>query len=281
MRKLLNADLSRIKKENIFWLCLIVMYIGSVVFGWMNFSTTLLYDERFLQDTIYVEDILFNLFPMMGAVCAVFISLHIGAEYEHDTIRNKLAVGHTRLELYTSNLIACTAASLAICLGMLLISGIFGYIFFKKFYLSWQELSFMILCCILVTAAFSAIFVSLATTIPNRAISVTISVVIFFLLVFVASFIGTRLMEGQMTYENMTITMDGIQYGDLVENPAYVSGIRRTVYEFIYDFLPTGQAKAMNGMNFDRCTRWPITSAVVLVVSTVLGYYSFCKKDIK
>lgn len=139
----------------------------------------------------------------------------------------------------------------------------------------------MILCCILVTAAFSAIFVSLATTIPNRAISVTISVVIFFLLVFVASFIGTRLMEGQMTYENMTITMDGIQYGDLVENPAYVSGIRRTVYEFIYDFLPTGQAKAMNGMNFDRCTRWPITSAVVLVVSTVLGYYSFCKKDIK
>ena len=39
--------------------------------------------------------------------------------------------------------------------------------------------------------------------------------------------------------------------------------------------------KMVYAYDFDRYTRWPFTSAVVLVVSTVLGYYSFSKKDIK
>lgn len=91
----------------------------------------------------------------------------------------------------------------------------------------------------------------------------------------------SALLEAEMTYDNITITMDGVQYGDLIPNPAYVGGTARKVMEFVYDMLPTGQAIQLNNMDFERCLRWPWLSAIVLAVSTVLGYLPFRKRDVK
>ena len=45
-----------------------------------------------------------------------------------------------------------------------------------------------------------------------------------------------------MVYSDVVITVEnGVQFGDLIENPAYIDGMQRTVYELIADILPTGQ----------------------------------------
>lgn len=69
--------------------------------------------------------------------------------------------------------------------------------------------------------------------------------------------------------------------GDLIDNPQYIGGFKRTVYEFIYDFLPTGQSIQLNNMEFENAARWPWLSVIMLLISTFAGYIPFRKCDIR
>ena len=85
-----------------------------------------------------------------------------------------------------------------------------------------------------------------------------------------------------MAYSNVVITAEnGVEFGDLIENPAYIDGTQRTVYELIADILPTGQTIQLNNCEFERATRWPVFSLIMLVIATVAGYLPFRKRDIR
>lgn len=277
MRKLLSANFSRLRKDTVFWLAMLGMTVGSVLFSCLNYQTSLRYES----DPLYVEDVLFNLFPMIAFVCAAFISLHLGTEFDENTIRNKLIVGHTRTEVFFANYLTCMAASILLLFGILIFSGVTGYFCFKAFLLKNTQLVFLILCCILCTMVFSAICVGIAMNIPRKAISVVVTTMFMLGILFAASYMEGALQEAEMTYDGITITMEGVQFGDLVENPAYVGGTARKVMEFLYDMLPTGQAIQLNNMSFDRCLRWPWLSAIMLMIVTVVGYLPFRKRDIR
>lgn len=277
MRKLLSANFSRLRKDFVFWIAMLGMTAGSVLFSYLNYQTSL----RYTSDPVYVEDVLFNLLPMIAFVCAAFISLHLGTEFDENTIRNKLIVGHTRTEIFFANYLSCMAASLLLHFGILIFSGVTGYFFFKEFMMEWAQLAFLILCCVLCTMVFSAISVGIAMNIHKKALAVVAATLFMLGILYLASYMEGVLLEAEMVYDDVTITMDGVQFGDLVENPAYVGGTARKVMEFIYDMLPTGQAIQLNNMTFDRCLRWPWLSVLMLAVSTILGYLPFRKRDIR
>lgn len=277
MRKLLSANFARLLKNKVYWLAMAFMVIGSLAFSYLNYHTSLKFDDRIY----YVEDVVFNLFPMLGFVSGIFISLFLGAEFEDKTIRNKLIVGHTRGEVFFANYLTCILGSMLLLAGMLLFSGIAGWIFFKEFVMSGLEQAFLLLCCILVTAVCSAIYVAISMNVQSRSTSVVISMVLILGLTFLASYIEIRLIEEEMVYSNVIITMEGVQLGDMIENPAYVDGLTRTIMEFFYDLLPTGQAAQINNMKFERCLRWPWLSALLLAGTTAIGFHLFKKRDIR
>lgn len=278
MRKLLSANFRRLWKNPVFWIAFIGMLCASILFTCMTYRTSL---QRPADEALYLEDVLFNLLPMMAFVCAVVVTLFLGTEYEEHTIRNKLIVGHTRRQVYYSNYITCLAASEAILGVVLLSSGLLGYVFFRETMLGWQQIAFLILCCFLLTAVFSAMCTGFAMNISSRAFDLVITLGFILCLLCLASYVEGALLEGEMTYSGVSFTENGVEYGDLVENPAYVGGPARTALELLYDLLPTGQAIQMNNSEFERCARWPVLSAVMLIVSTVLGWISFRKRDIR
>ena len=277
MTKLLSANFTRLKKDTVFWLVMLCMAAGAVFFSYMNYQTSLRYDS----DTRYVEEVLFNLLPMIAFVCAGFISLYLGTEFDDNTIRNKLVVGHTRTEVFCANYLTCMAASIALLLVILIFSGVTGYLLFKEFMMAWTELAYLCLCCILVTMVFSAISVTFAMNIHKKAICIVVAAVFMLVILYLASYMESVLSEPEMVYDGVTITMDGVQFGDLIENPAYVGDTTRKVLEWIYDMLPTGQAIQLNNMEFERCLRWPWLSVMMLAVATVSGYLPFRKRDIR
>lgn len=277
MRKLLSANFSRLRKDLVFWIVLLCMALGSGPLSFLNYQDSL----RYSSDPMYVEDVLFNLFPMIAFVCAGFVSLHLGTEFDENTIRNKLIVGHTRTEIYFANYLTCMAASLVLLFGILIFSGVAGYCFFKEFLMDWMQLAFLILCCILCTMVFSAISAGIAMSIHKKAIAVVAATLFMLGILYLASYMEGALSEAEMVYDGVTITMDGVQFGDLVPNPAYIGGTAREVMEFLYDMLPTGQAIQLNNMDFERCLRWPWLSAIMLILTTVAGYLPFRKRDVK
>lgn len=275
MRKLITASFSRLWKEKIFWFVFLIMSIGSVCYNWIG------YNEATKVQT-YVEDMIFCMLPMSGFVFALFISMRLGTEFEEHTIRNKFIVGYSRTQVYFAEYITCMVASMILLGIMLLVSTSFGLLLSLEFQSSWQELVLLIFCCVLIASVFSAMFTAISMNIGSKATSLVVSIVLLFAILLMASFCINALAEEPMTYSNIVITVeDGVQFGDLIENPAYIDGTQRTIYELIADILPTGQTIQLNNQEFERATRWPVFSLIMLIIATVAGYLPFRKRDIR
>ena len=275
MRKLLAASFSRLWKEKIFWFVFLIMSIGSVCFNWIGYN-------EINNPQIYVEDMIFCMLPMSGFVFTLFISMRLGTEFEEHTIRNKLVVGYNRTQIYFAEYITCMVASIILLGIMLLFATVFGLLLSLEFQSGWMEIVFLLFCCVLIASVFSAMFVGISMNVGAKATSLVVSIVFLFAILLLASFCINALAEEPMAYSNITITVeDGVQFGDLIENPAYVDGTQRTVYELIADILPTGQAIQLNNLEFERAVRWPVFSLIMLVIATVAGYIPFQKRDIR
>lgn len=275
MRKLLAASFSRLWKEKIFWFVFLIMSIGSVCFNWIGYN-------EINNPQIYVEDMIFCMLPMSGFVFALFISMRLGTEFEEHTIRNKIVVGYNRTQIYFAEYITCMVASIILLGIMLLFATVFGLLLSLEFQSGWMEIVFLLFCCVLIASVFSAMFVGISMNVGAKATSLVVSIVFLFAILLLASFCINALAEEPMAYSNITITVeDGVQFGDLIENPAYVDGTQRTVYELIADILPTGQAIQLNNLEFERAVRWPVFSLIMLVIATVAGYIPFRKRDIR
>ena len=275
MRKLITASFSRLWKEKLFWLVFAFMSIGSVCCNWLNYNEV-------INPQIYLEDVLFSMLPMSCFVFALFISMRLGTEFEEHTIRNKLVVGYHRTQVYFAEYITCMVASIILLGIMLLFSMSFGLLLSLEFQSDWYELVFLLFCCAMIVSVFSAIYVGISMNVGSKAISLVVSIVFVFAILLLASFCINALEEEPTAYSNITITVeDGVQFGDLIENPAYVDGTQRTVYELIADILPTGQTIQLHNLDFERAARWPVFSLMMLVIATVTGYIPFRKRDIR
>lgn len=275
MRKLITASFSRLWKEKIFWFVFLIMSIGSVCYNWIGYNEA-------TKVQIYVEDMIFCMLPMSGFVFALFISMRLGTEFEEHTIRNKFIVGYSRTQVYFAEYITCMVASMILLGIMLLVSASFGLLFSLEFQSSWHELVLLIFCCVLIASVFSAMFTAISMNVGSKATSIIVSIVFLFAILLLASFCINALAEEPMTYSNIVITAeDGVQFGDLIENSAYIDGTQRTVYELIADILPTGQTIQLNNLEFERAARWPVFSLIMLIIATVAGYLPFRKRDIR
>ena len=275
MRKLLAASFSRLWKEKIFWFVFLIMSIGSVCFNWIGYN-------EINNPQIYVEDMIFCMLPMSGFVFALFISMRLGTEFEEHTIRNKLVVGYNRTQIYFAEYITCMVAAMMMLVVMLLFSMAFGLVLSLEFRSGRNEIILLVFCCVLIASVFSAMFVGISMNVGSKAASLVVSMAFLFAILFLASFCVNALEEGPMVYSNVVITAEnGVEFGDLIENPAYIDGTQRTVYELIADILPTGQTIQMNNLEFERASRWPVFSLIMLIIATVAGYLPFRKRDIR
>jgi len=275
MRKLITASFSRLWKEKLFWLVFAFMSIGSVCYNWIGYN-------EINNPQIYVEDILFCMLPVSSFVFALFISMRLGTEFEEHTIRNKLIVGYSRTQVYFSEYLTCMAASIILLAVMLLCSSLFGLFLSLEFLSDWTDIAFLVFGCVLMALVFSAMFVGICMNVGSKAASLVASIVFLFAILLLASFCINALEEPSMAYTNVIISVeDGVQFGDLVENPAFVDGTQRMIYELIADILPTGQAIQMNNLEFERSARWPVFSLIMLIIATVAGYIPFRKRDIR
>lgn len=278
MRKLLTANFSRLWKEKMFWIAFAFMSIGSACFSWMSYNTAM----KNTNIEFYVEDMMFNMLPMIGFVFLFFISMRLGTEFDEHTIRNKLVVGYNRTQVYFAEYITCMTASLILLVVMLLCSTLSGWFLFHEFQSGWGEVAFLLLCCVLIASVFAAMFVGISMNVGSKATSLVASNVFLFAILLLASFCINALAEEPMVYSNISITVEGgVQFGDLIENSAYVDGIQRTIYELIADILPTGQTIQLNNLDYERAARWPLLSVIMLFVSTFAGYLPFRRRDIR
>lgn len=278
MRKLCNSEIHHILKSKLFWLELLFFAGFSAFIVMVNYSPAVQSSEN----PIYLDDVFHTMYQMMAFAFAICISMTVGTEYSDGVIRNKLIVGHTRRNLYFSTLLLHTAVSFLMIVLHGVVSYGLGYLLFGGFQTEFSRLVYIIACSVLANLVFVALFVGISMNGSNKAVTVVVTIVLYIAILYLTAFIGARLSAEEMTYDGIRILSDGtMQLGELVKNPNYVSGMTRTVLEFIYDLIPTGQIIQMQSEGFVPCIHFPVLSAVLIVLNTAAGYLLFRKKDIK
>lgn len=276
MNKLLSAEFSRMLRNRLFLAELLVTAAASIWLCLINYSPKIQ-----ATDPLSIEQVFFTFHQMSGLLYAAFISLFLGTEYSDGVLRNKLIVGHKRTHIYLTNLLVVSCASLLVVLLQVAITLPLGHMLFTPFTISSSQVVYAVFCIGLIACVFSAITTAISMNCQNKAVAAVVSLLVMILLLYMGSFVVNRLAEPEMTYDGVTITMDGIQLGQEISNPAYISGHIRTVFEWLCDLLPTGQSIKLFGLDFSRAERWPFLSLGLYLVISLAGAICFSRKDIK
>ncbi|MFA6935317.1 MAG: ABC transporter permease, partial [Sphaerochaetaceae bacterium] len=107
MSKLLRQGFFRLRKNLVFYLCILFM-IGSAILRLVT-SYRMKVEYGYQID---IGEMLFSATLLLGIAASVFSGLFLGTEYSDGTMRNKLIVGHGRLSIYLSSLVVVTSAIL-------------------------------------------------------------------------------------------------------------------------------------------------------------------------
>lgn len=272
MTNLLRANFSRLKKDQTFWICVLTVLACSI--GFMVLWCLENAERGALTD---LDEFYFRFSAAMGFFYAMFTCLFLFVEYGEGTIRNKLAVGHTRREVYLSNFITVFAASLCMAVAWL-IGGLAGVPFLG--FLTIGPVGTVLCFAIIIgfTAAFSAIYTFIGMLNDRRSATV-ITIAVWLILFLISGSFESALHELEFTTALMMT--DGTQILNTEPNPYYISGIQRTIYEFVVDFLPTGQSSSLQNINIGHPVRMLLSSLGITAAFTLGGLRLFERKDLK
>ena len=274
MGKLWKAGIGRLGKSK----ALICGMLLMAVYG--TYATVELYTSMTRGNYItFLDEIFMNYGVFHIILSAAFCGLFLGTEYSDGTLRQKLIVGHTRRDIYLSSLALCTVGNLLICAGYMVPALAIG-VPLLGFYATISQILLYVACGFVTSLSVAAIYTLVSMTSQSKARSAVIC-----LLIAVALLVAGSHMNGSLgapaelfAYEEMG---NDQLIGKLIPNPAYLSGMKRTVYEFFYDLSPMGQAMQLSGFMAERLWRLPLFSGIITLVSTALGLFLFRKKDLK
>ena len=276
MCKLLSANYSRLWRDKIFWICMGTMLVYSVVYmlNGCRQATVDLAEYNYSIDKYY-----FHFAISIGIFCAVFSSMFFGTEYSDGTIRNKVIVGHTKVNIYIASLITTITATL-LMVFVWMIGASVAIPILGIWEMGIPNLLIYLLIILMLAVALAAICTLINMISTNKAFTVVISVLLIMGLLIFASMFYNGFSEPEMT-SGVQITANGMQMSEPMPNPNYISGEMRKIYEFILDFLPTGQGLTVWQVEVGHPIRMILSSAAITFLTTLSGIFVFKKKNLK
>ena len=280
MIKLLHADFSRIIKNKLFWLCLLVM-VGIPLYA----VGVRYYDYAIAPETAWetADGLWFVGGTYVAVIQSVFISLFIGAEFSEGTIRNKLTVGHTRSAIYFSNLITCSAVSLFYHLIYIVVLFGAGSFLLKSWNTPVKTLMILTALSLMTVIALSAIFTMLAMLIHNRSIG-AVTAMLVAMAMLIASMTIVSMLSAREYIDNAFVMNEVGEFvkSDPIPNPRYLTGVKREVYQHILNLIPVGQMIQFGNLqDIPQMYFLPLYSIIVVIICTGTGLVIFQRKNIR
>ncbi len=274
MSKLLHANLIRLKKNKVFWTGIIVIALFCTAICVAMYRDMIRYDEM-----VNVEMVLFNAITVIGILISVFCSLFVGTEYSDGTIRNKIIIGHSRNTIYLSSFIVCAIAGVVLYIVSLGVSAAIGIPMFGTLQIPFTSFLLLFVDGLLLCIAYAAIYNLVGMLSSNKAYTAIINILLVFTLLFIGIWLYQSLNQPEMMEQAQMI--DGQIHLETVQNPNYLTGTRREIYQFFFDCLPGGQSFQISSLEVIHPYLLGICSVIITIVSTIIGMISFKNKNIK
>lgn len=275
MTRLLRANFTRLWKSKSFWVCVImsvaVSFLNDVYFAVLN------------KEWVYkTGDLITNQVGTTALfIAAIFAPLYLGADYSHGTIRNKLAVGHSRVNSYIASLIPVASGTLIIVAAYKLPLIVMSLIWGKNLGMTLNDFVIQILIIIAAAIAASSIFTLLGMLITSRFITTTVTLVLMSVLFESSSILVKMLEQPEYTYD-YNVTETGLIEPEPLPNPRYIKdGALRNILTAVTDVIPNGQVVRLQSNVMHNKELYPLYSLGILAVTTTVGVLVFRRKDLK
>lgn len=276
MINLLSLNFARLKKNKMFLLGTALMFAAGVILPLSNFA-----DAKKSGGSVPMDTSFFSYAVFIVILMSVFCSLFIGTEHSDGTIRNKIIVGHKRSTVYLSNLIVGIVTGFIMCAAYVVPYLCIGIPLLGKFEAGTNAAVILIIAVFFMSVAFVSFFTMVSMLCQNKSITAVICIISAFMFLFAGTYINSRINEPEK-FDGYVYTLNGETYSEAEEiNPNYISGTKRKVYEFMYDFLPGCQAVQIVDMSTESIDIMPLYSLIVTFITSAAGIVIFRKKDLK
>ena len=142
MCDLFLAGFNRLWRSRVFQVCCLVSFAANVFVMLATYRQVLNYTELGLEHSITLDSVFYGLVPVLGVMCAAFVSLFIGTEHSDGVMRNMLVVGRARWEIYLANYAVCFVGTAAFLVCWFL-GGLVGIPLIGV----WQDVNGLLLGC--------------------------------------------------------------------------------------------------------------------------------------
>lgn len=278
MIRLLRENIARVLKSATFWI-----FFGAYV---LYSILTPIIIRFFPYDPIYHSSmqLLTLCYGVIGipvpAACVAFIcTVVFGSDFLNGTLKNKIIVGHKKSQIYAANLLTTSLIAIALQIVYLLFFCVITLPLFGKITAPAKNVILLLTDGTLMILAYSSIFTFITMTSKNALVAMLVSLALIIASYFVTLFVSDAIMNIP-TYIEVDAEFWGIPYKKQVPNPDYPSKIEWGLYNFMMDFLPTGQNVRINYLNEYR---WQPTlySLGWIGATSCVGILIFNKSNIK
>lgn len=247
MFRLLRACMRRYTHNVIFWISTLLT-IGIAVIVSVSARRT------FFDDAMVITQMVIH---------AIMISWVVGKEFKEGIFRNKVIVGHSKGTIYLAELFSAVGIAFVI---YLLYAAIFVVVnFYEVPLLPASLIAKIFIDYVLLNMCLAAIFVTISCLFSNQALIAIVNIVFVLLMV-----VGSQRFYGELSqpqylesYETINsewidengnirykeVKVEGSEY--LVDNPTYVGGVKRDIYETLYNLSPYGHIIEFVYFNMD------------------------------
>ena len=288
MYKLLNASFSRLRKNKIFLGLVILTIIIAAFMLISEYLDKVKYSSVFGISSNTTDILLTNFINIIGFFIAIFTSLFVGAEYSDGTIRNKIVAGHSRKNIYLSNLIVSILVGIFLELIYLIIVSIVAIPLFGSIQMTFSQFAFILLDMIMIIIAYSSIFNFIALICSNITISTVTSLLLILIMFVTDMFLSPTANSTEYIQKNKVMDEQGNITYEIVKNEDYPGKIIQTTCKTIINFNPVSQAIEISGnkinMNeedFNNMKVYPLYSLGLIIIITAIGIYLFNIKELK
>lgn len=276
MSRLLSANFRRLLKDKVFW----IACIFTLGFGIFASVSNYMDSVKSNYPAPQLDNFFFDYSMILTLPLAAFCSLFLGTEYSDGTIRNKLIIGHSRHAIYSANLIVCAAAGFFMAFFCQAAAAAIGIPLLGSFDAGSKTVLLCFLNSALNIVVFASIFTLISMLSQNKALVSVINLLGTIALFLVAMKLYTQLTEPEF-YSTYVMNAAGESSMQNMPNPHYLTGMARSIYEFLFNFLPSGQAYHISSMTAPNIWQLPLYQLFWIIVTTISGLFMFRKKDIK
>lgn len=270
MTRILSANFFRLRHSKVFWLANALTLFGT--------AAVVLYAAISNASDYALDNIYFAGEPAVEFIAVAVTVLFVGTDYSDGTIRNKVAVGRVRAEIYAANTIAGIVIGVSLNASYLL-GGLAGIPVLGAWKMPLSEVFSYMAVSMLYTVALSAIAALIGMLCSRKASAVVIAIFSTVLMAFAASRLYIVLCQPE-TQRGAAIVNGEFVLGEIEQNPRYVGGALRTVYEIALHTIPMGQSVMLSNLDIDNPLPDAAASAAVTICVSALGAAAFRKKDL-